>query len=273
MLEPLSFQEFNELLSYDKDDGLLRWRVGRGSRKAGVVVGGLDRTGYVRLQTKGKSYFAHRVIWLLHTGQWPVGQVDHINRNRSDNRIANLRDVSVAENARNKKSNKNIGPNLKPRVPVLTSSYEDVNRVLSLDVVTGVLTRKFDYNRWKMGEVAGTLGMAGYLHIQVRGKSYLAHRVAWLLHYKEWPVGIVDHIDGNRLNNSPYNLRIVSASVNAKNIRKDKDIGVSFDKDKDKWRAGISRDKKRKHLGYFTNKEDAIEAYQKASIELYPELH
>lgn len=48
-----------------------------------------------------KAYLAHRVAWAIHTGQWPKGEIDHINGNRTDNRICNLRDVSKAENQRN----------------------------------------------------------------------------------------------------------------------------------------------------------------------------
>jgi hypothetical protein len=61
--------------------------------------------GYTRLMLAkdGISYFllAHRVIWALHTGRWPEKVIDHINRQRADNRIENLRDVPVDVNLRN----------------------------------------------------------------------------------------------------------------------------------------------------------------------------
>jgi hypothetical protein len=62
-----------------------------------------DDDGYLRVRLFGRSYPAHRVIWALHYGKWPEGQIDHINGDPADNRIENLRDVSHAENGRNQR--------------------------------------------------------------------------------------------------------------------------------------------------------------------------
>lgn len=62
-----------------------------------------DTHGYKFGAIFGKNYRAHRVIWAMTFGAWPDGQIDHINGNRSDNRIENLRVVSNAENQRNSK--------------------------------------------------------------------------------------------------------------------------------------------------------------------------
>ncbi len=58
--------------------------------------------GYHAIGIFGKRYQAHRFIWAFHHGEWPEGQIDHINHNRADNRIENLRVVSHAENQRNR---------------------------------------------------------------------------------------------------------------------------------------------------------------------------
>ena len=61
----------------------------------------LKGNGYIGGKCQGKPLLAHRVIWALHYGSWPKGQIDHINRIKTDNRIVNLRDVSASENNRN----------------------------------------------------------------------------------------------------------------------------------------------------------------------------
>ena len=57
--------------------------------------------GYFTGRVLKDTYKAHRVIWAMHYGEWPRGQIDHINHDRSDNRIENLRDVTMSVNQRN----------------------------------------------------------------------------------------------------------------------------------------------------------------------------
>ena len=56
------------------------------------MAGSVHSTGYVRIGIDGRKYTSHRLAWLYVHGVWPSDQIDHINRNRSDNRIANLRE-------------------------------------------------------------------------------------------------------------------------------------------------------------------------------------
>ena len=58
--------------------------------------------GYIKAAMGGKTVLLARYVWLLHSGDWPKQDIDHINRDKLDNRIANLRDVSCSENAKNK---------------------------------------------------------------------------------------------------------------------------------------------------------------------------
>jgi hypothetical protein len=82
---------------------------------------------------------------------------------------------------------------------------------------------------------------------------------------------VVHHEDGNGLNNTKENLRIVTVSENNKYVRKrgraasSKYKGVSLEKRNGKWRAGIKSDGKHKNLGYFENQEDAARAYDEAA--------
>ena len=97
-----------KVLKYDPISGTLVWisnlhskRVVPGSR-AGCLVKG---TGYRTISLFGRSYPEHILIWFIYYGVWPSGQIDHENQVRDDNRISNLRDITKAENARNRSRN------------------------------------------------------------------------------------------------------------------------------------------------------------------------
>lgn len=96
-------QIVNDGLSYNPDTGLFTHTKNKqGGKKKGDIAGSYNKVlGYVVIKLKGKSYMAHRLAWLVTYGTFPKGQIDHINHNRSDNKISNLRDVSVVENQRN----------------------------------------------------------------------------------------------------------------------------------------------------------------------------
>ena len=64
--------------------------------------GSLDKDGYLIIKVKGKQFKAHRIVWLLNYGKFPDGEIDHINRNKLDNRIENLRIADRVLNNRNK---------------------------------------------------------------------------------------------------------------------------------------------------------------------------
>lgn len=65
---------------------------------ANQPAGGIDGKGYVRIGIDGGQYRAHRLAWLYVHGVWPKSQIDHINRNRRDNRICNLREATGTQN-------------------------------------------------------------------------------------------------------------------------------------------------------------------------------
>lgn len=73
--------------------------------------GSLDKDGYLIIKVKGKQFKAHRIIWFLNYGHFPFNELDHINRNRLDNRIENLRESNRKEQNNNKeyKINKDTG--------------------------------------------------------------------------------------------------------------------------------------------------------------------
>lgn len=90
----------NELFVYD--NGKLFNRIDRRRGRKGQEAGALSGRGYRNIRIEGKYYLAHRLIWKLLYGEDPE-EIDHINGNRSDNRITNLRSVCHYENMRNRK--------------------------------------------------------------------------------------------------------------------------------------------------------------------------
>ena len=89
---------------FDYRDGKLYWtdKIYHKSR-AGTEAGYLNSDGYKRVNYKGKQHSAHRLVWLWSAGEWPQGDIDHINGDRADNRLENLRDVSRQENIKNQR--------------------------------------------------------------------------------------------------------------------------------------------------------------------------
>jgi len=102
--------KLKELLLYSEKSGKFIRKLKKGTVKlAGKEVGSKNNYGYVIVQIEGKNYLSHRLAWLYVYGEFPKDQIDHINHNKEDNRISNLREVTCAENCKNKKLNvKNI---------------------------------------------------------------------------------------------------------------------------------------------------------------------
>lgn len=69
--------------------------------------GSYDKDGYLIIKVKTKRFKAHRIVWLLNYGEFPASELDHINRNRADNRIENLRESNRLQQAKNKEQKPN----------------------------------------------------------------------------------------------------------------------------------------------------------------------
>lgn len=100
MKSAITAERLRELLHYDPETGVLSRRVRVGCAQAGRQLG-TTHHGYLVASVGDRLYRVHRLIWLYVHGSWPRGFIDHINGERADNRIANLRDATASINAQN----------------------------------------------------------------------------------------------------------------------------------------------------------------------------
>jgi HNH endonuclease len=98
-------EELREALDYNEVTGAFIWRVSNNNRiKIGDRAGYVSkRNGYIQIKINRKLYQAHRLAWLYVHGVMPINELDHIDHNRTNNSIKNLREVTRRENSRNTK--------------------------------------------------------------------------------------------------------------------------------------------------------------------------
>lgn len=142
-------------------------------------------------------------------------------------------------------------------------TQERLKELFKYDPITGLFTRKSN------GRVATSMH-SGYVRIGIDYEDYHAHQLAYLYIEGELPNGIIDHINHCKSDNRWCNLRVVTHQENCKNMSLYKTntsgaIGVYFHKRDKQWIACIYVDSKKKHLGCFKNKGDAISARVQAS--------
>lgn len=149
-----------------------------------------------------------------------------------------------------------------------------VRELFDYDSENGILIRK-TFKSGKRKPCGHRPILNGYGYVKIHGKKYLAHRIIWFWYYDSMPNGEIDHIDRDRINNRIENLRVVSRTENLHNCKLSSNNtsgfpGVTWDKQRNKYRAQIRADNKLIRLGQFAAAEEAYLAYQLAKIELYP---
>lgn len=155
---------------------------------------------------------------------------------------------------------------------------ELIRTMLSYDFETGDLTWiSNSRNSMKAGRVVNRPQPDGYLYVKCKNQRFCAHRVAWALHYGEWPATPLDHINMNRSDNRISNLRLASVTENNRNrVRQRNNTsghkGVSLHKPTGKYVAKLTTNKVTKHLGTFSTLEEAGAAYQAAAKEMHGEF-
>lgn len=100
--------EARRQLAFDPETGILTSRVDRIHSPAGTIIGYADRDGYLHARFAGRQYLVHRLGWLIVYGRWPVGEIDHRDGVRTNNRIANLREADRGQNCSNRRSTRDL---------------------------------------------------------------------------------------------------------------------------------------------------------------------
>lgn len=152
-------------------------------------------------------------------------------------------------------------------------TQERLKELLHYDEETGVFTRKATLGRYLVGSVSGAKQNKGYIQITVDGSNFLAHRLAWLYVYGNFPINQIDHINRIKTDNRIKNLRDVDASTNHHNVglrshNSSGITGVVWDTRSNKWIAQIIYRTKRYYIGSFDNPELAGIARKQKETEL-----
>lgn len=99
----LTAERLREVLDYNPETGDLVWRRSTGRRaKVGEVAGAKHCKGYLQVTIDGKNHLAHRLVWLHVHGELPHSLIDHVNGDKADNQLANLRPATNAQNLSNR---------------------------------------------------------------------------------------------------------------------------------------------------------------------------
>ena len=107
-------EELKSQLNYDEVTGIFTWKIKNSNRiKIGDIAGSINNKGYTIITINKKHFVAHRLAWLYVYNYIPSKDIDHINGNRADNRINNLREATRSENSFNSKISKNNKSGLK----------------------------------------------------------------------------------------------------------------------------------------------------------------
>lgn len=150
-------------------------------------------------------------------------------------------------------------------------SKEEFSKFLTYNPQSGVLT-------WvkgcQSGKEAGCVTKKGYRVVTLNYIQYMAHVIAWILHYGEVRPQMLDHINGVKDDNRIDNLRLSDDVTNQQNRGKPKNNtsgykGVCWCVQTQKWQAIIKADGKRLHLGRYLTKEQAYQAYCNAAFKFH----
>jgi len=155
----------------------------------------------------------------------------------------------------------------------VADDYQRFSEFLRYDPSTGFLFWiKSPSHNVKAGDMANSVDVKGYGRVMLKKKAYKAHRVAWLLYYGDWPSGMLDHSNGNSLDNRIENLREVDWNQNACNRGKilgKTSVYKGVCKSGKNWLSLICKDGDQRKIGKFTCDKEAALAYNMWAEKLF----
>lgn len=160
----------------------------------------------------------------------------------------------------------------------LQINAETLKSFLVYDSDTGVFRRISNrQGGFKLGALAGYKHHSGYRYIKVNGKTYAAHRLAWIFHFGEMPEGEIDHINCDKSDNRITNLRLSDRKGNVCNVglRKDNSSGVkgvSWHRECRKWVGYVRHNGRKIYVGLFSDLSAAADAVSEMRKSLHKEF-
>lgn len=156
-------------------------------------------------------------------------------------------------------------------------SYKTVIKALNYDPLTGEFRWNSSRPKIRIGDIAGGYNDQGYIIIRLNRKGYRAHRLAFFIYNKRWPVGCIDHINSKRDDNRIANLREATKSQNGMNASKRSHNtsgykGVVYIDKRNVYHARITLQGRQHFLGSFDTAEHAAVVYLAAAWELFGEF-
>lgn len=255
----ISAEKLREMLDYNADTGEFRWKVSPApSVRVGAAAGYRTSAGGRAIMIGYRPQAASRLAWLHAYGEEPAGMIRHVNGDKSDDRLINLR-VKVGQDAKRE-----------------DISLRQLRETLAYQPEDGV----FYWNRARGGPAkvdadgatnrAGVARSDGYVVVGYLARTYLAHRLAWFYVHGAWPKDLIDHINGDRGDNRLCNLREVRPFENSQNraLKSTNTTGMTgvYQQGR-RWFARATVNNVTHTVGYFKTKEEAAAARESLAAQ------